>query len=647
MITGICKQRCQICLEMLSLSLLTATTILAGDWPQFRGLRGDGIAINESLADGWPVDGPPVLWVREIGQGYSSFVIANSRAYTLTQSLYEQSLVCLDVATGETIWSYRYGWPYDGGGLYPGPRSTPTVYDGHVYYVAPNGDVGCVTAETGTLVWSCNPKEQYRGRGTDFGVAASPVVIDGKVIIPVGGPQASLVALDALTGKTVWTCGELPASYATPIVVTFAGRPIVIAPLENSLLCADASTGKKLWELDLSSGYDEHSAAPLYREPFLFLARPFRSGGTCYRLIAEGEPPGCRVERVWDTLKMSNDVASSVLVGEQIYGFDLKDIQSRLHRPSRGEFRCLDWADGTVRWSSDELGHANIIVADDKALLFNDRGELRLCRFSAEGMETLSTATLFPDEVIWTSPALSDGRVILRTHQQAVCLDVGRQRQPKSTTTTIAEIPQPVRFNPTWLLGGEREFPAATPEIVELQHWYHWMLAGWATSWLLGMQLPRLASRVSTETREQVYWGLMVVIGALGSAALNLNDDQYIFTWPLAIWALFLGSYGYTLRALQSPPPPWAITKARLSLLLFLLGCGLYFHLCRWLGIAIEWCFLTGFAAAVPVLLIGDFVRRRSLSAQAWPIAVRDGLAFSAYYWGCVGFMQWWLPVGS
>ena len=51
---------------------------------------------------------------------------------------------------------------------------------------------------------------------------------------------------------------------------------------------------------------------------------------------------------VWESAKFSNDIASSVLVDGRIYGFDLKDPQSRLDRPSRGEFRCLDFATGRV-----------------------------------------------------------------------------------------------------------------------------------------------------------------------------------------------------------------------------------------------------------------------------------------------------------
>lgn len=223
------------------------------------------------------------MWNRTLGQGYSAFAVADGRAYTQTQSLYEQSLVCLDAATGVTLWSLRYNWPYDGGGLYPGPRATPAIAGGRVYFADPSGAIGCVDAQTGQRYWSVNPKAQFRGRGTDFGVSASPVVWRDRVIVPTGGRDASLVALDAQTGAVVWRCGDLPASYATPLVVPFAERWIVIAPLENSLLCADAETGRRLWELDLSQGYDEHSAAPIYREPYLFLSGPFRRYVRCLR----------------------------------------------------------------------------------------------------------------------------------------------------------------------------------------------------------------------------------------------------------------------------------------------------------------------------------------------------------------------------
>lgn len=645
------------CCWVVGLLALTGTAS-AGDWPQWRGPNGDGFAVDEDLADTWPETGPPVLWTREIGQGYSAFVVADGRAYTQSQTLYEQRLLCLDAETGEELWSHRYGWPFDGGGLYPGPRATPTVAEGRVYFAAPNGEVGCVDALTGAALWSSNPKDQHRGRGTDFGVSASPVVWRGLLLLPVGGPEASLVALDALTGELVWKCGELPASYATPIVAPYGSHWIVVAPLENSLLCADAETGRKLWELDLSQGYDEHSAAPLYREPELMLAGPFRSGARCLRLFPEAEPPGCRTERVWESLKFSNDIASSVLVGEHVYGFDLKDAQSRLNRPSRGEFRCLNWSDGRVLWSASEPGHANIIVANGKLLLFNDRGELRLAEASAEGYTEFGATTVFTDEICWTPPALSEGRVFLRTQTRAACLYVGRKpllaEQP---VQTVAEIPQSTRFDASILIGGEREFPATTPEWSEYRLWYLWTLAGIVVAWVAfgGVRvvgcwlLPRPSSGPARPEAigRVVYWGILLTAGAGGSAALNSESADYVFTWPLALWGLMQLAVEASLWAIRQQHNRWAGWQARGAILLFVLGCGLYFHLCRQLGAAIEWSFLGGFIAAYPLSVIGDGIQRRLRAHHIlWMLAVHAA-SYSAYFWGCAWFAKWWLRVGS
>lgn len=645
------------------LPILTAVAS-AGEWPQWRGPTQDGIAQDEDLADTWPPDGPVVLWMRELGQGYSSFVVADGRAYTQTQSLYDQSLLCLDAETGDVLWSHRYGWPYDGGGLYPGPRATPAVADGNVYFAAPNGLIGCVDAKTGSAVWSVNLKEKHRGRGTDFGVSASPVVWREKVFIPVGGPDASLVALDAKTGAVLWKCGELPASYATPLIVPFEGRWLVLAPLENSLLCVDAETGERQWELDLSAGYDEHSAAPIYREPYFLFAGPFRSGAKCYRIVSDENSGGCRAEPVWESMKFSNDIASSVLVGDRVYGFDLKDAQSRLNRPSRGEFRCLNWSDGKILWSSSEPGHANIIVVGDKLLLFNDRGELRLCRDSPNRYEELAQATVFTDEICWSPPALSQGRVYLRTQSRAVCLYVGRQPWTSSRPTqTLAAIPRVSHFDATSLVGGEREFPATTPDWDELKLWYAWTLGGIclagvfagmaaAASWMI---FCRSSNSLNADRRKRIvsvvqatcYWLGILACGAFGSVLINPRQDDYIFTWPLALWGLMQLATESSVSAVLQPGNRRAAWFARGTMLLLLAGCGLYFHLCRRLGLATEWSFLTGFAAACPAAMLANWLSRRIGTRGAWLTLPAHWLSYSLYFWGSVLFMKWRLQVGS
>jgi hypothetical protein len=163
-------------------------------WPHLRGANFDAKSANTITADSWPAEGPPVLWTREIGCGYSGVIAVANRVFTQTQSLTEQKVVALDADTGQTIWERPYGWPYDPGGMYPGPRSTPTWSNGQIYFAAPDGLVGCLSADDGSQLWAVNVINRFGGRGADFGYACSPLVEDGKVILPVGGPSAAVVA---------------------------------------------------------------------------------------------------------------------------------------------------------------------------------------------------------------------------------------------------------------------------------------------------------------------------------------------------------------------------------------------------------------------------------------------------------------------
>ncbi|MBI3860986.1 MAG: hypothetical protein HY290_03740, partial [Planctomycetia bacterium] len=42
------------------------------DWAEFLGPRQDGTSAETGLLEEWPSAGPPVLWKRQIGEGYSA-----------------------------------------------------------------------------------------------------------------------------------------------------------------------------------------------------------------------------------------------------------------------------------------------------------------------------------------------------------------------------------------------------------------------------------------------------------------------------------------------------------------------------------------------------------------------------------------------
>src|SRR6185295_1050542 len=106
----------------------------------------------------------------------------------------------------------------------------------------------------------------------------------------------------------------------SPIPIEWRGHKLVIALLENSLAAFDQQTGELWWELELSNGYDEHSAQPLYREPHLLIAAPFKAGARMFELVEVEKTGRCRPRRVWEHFQLSNDIASNVLVNDFVFG---------------------------------------------------------------------------------------------------------------------------------------------------------------------------------------------------------------------------------------------------------------------------------------------------------------------------------------
>src|SRR5262249_47519321 len=147
------------------------------------------------------------------------------------------------------------------------------------------------------------------------------------------------------------------------------------ALMQNSIVGHDLASGELLFREGLSKGYDEHSAWPLYSEPYLMTASPFLKGARLYRLD-RAKPTG--IPAVWSNQNLSNDVSSSVLYDGHVYGFDLRQLQTSPHRTSRGLFKCIDFATGEERWQTKKVGQAGVVVADGKLILLDDAGWLLL-----------------------------------------------------------------------------------------------------------------------------------------------------------------------------------------------------------------------------------------------------------------------------
>jgi hypothetical protein len=622
-------------------------------WPHIRGPCYSGASTNTRLADSWPADGPPVLWTCELGRGYSGLIAVGNRVYTQTQTLTEQEVVALDADTGRTIWEHRYGWPYDPGGMYPGPRSTPTWSDGQIYFAAPDGLVGCLRAADGQQVWTMNINRQFGGRGSDFGYACSPLVEDGKVILPAGGRSAALVALDADGGQTVWTSGNAPASYCSAMPITFHGARQVVAFLRNELAGFDLKTGRLLWQKSYSDGYDEHAAFPLYDEPYLRTMQPFRAGSDLFllELVPQGsrdsDTPDFELKLIRHDPQMSNDVASSVLVDGYVYGFDIHGAQTSPHRPSRGMFRCIDFKTGRTCWSSDRPGQATIAVADGKLLLFNDRGEVLLVRAQPQRYEELARTEVFRGELCWTAPCLDRGRLYLRSPTKAACLYVGppdglNRRQQELAVSTSA-LPKTHRLELGWLVGAERECPFELPDLSELTRWYAFSLGTvaaasllaasiYGTLWLSCRRCADLAARIAL-------WLGILIFGTVGTPLGNRFSSQFVFTWPVSLLIVHQFALATIFWARQPGRGKTATRCGGLGAGFLILACLIYYDVTKRLGLAPAWYFLPTFLAAWPLAV--PAARRLVAPGSFLGDIIWLLLTFSVYFWASGGLMLW------
>jgi outer membrane protein assembly factor BamB len=586
--------------------------------------------------------------MRELGSGYSGFTAIGDRIYTQAQSLYAQSVLCLEADTGRTIWEQNYDWPYDAAGMYPGPRATPTCNQGRIYYASPQGRVGCLDAENGQPLWSVDVLETFEGRGHDFGYSCSPVVEDGLVILPVGGKRASVVALDAQDGSIVWTSGDEPASYSSALPISINGRRCIVTFLQNTLAVFDLHSGQLLWQKRWSQSYDEHSVQPLYQEPYLMVSRSFRGGAEMYRLEAAEDPSSLNAARVWSSRDFSNDILSSVLVDGFVYGFDIRDIQAKAHRPSKGRFKCLELITGKVRWASDGPGHANVLSADGKLMLFNDSGEIILTRQSPESYEELGRAEIFHGEICWTAPSLNDGRLFLRSPTHAACVFVGTpgastsRPLPELQSASAIQTTRPVDWN--WWVGGERECPFDLPDFKELAAWY-------AIS-ILGVFLPAclaafvayglllLARRGSAEKIGQmIFWTLCFIMGIAATPIANRLCSTFVFTWPVSLLVAQQLALMSIFNRQNRPDKKGTRLLSLIAGLGFVAVCLSYFHVCRQLGMALQWSFLLGFVPSWPLAIPSAYLLARR------PRLLRDVLlaaaAFTLFFWSCGGYILW------
>lgn len=142
--------------------------------------------------------------------------------------------------------------------------SSPTVWNGAVYFGSGDGDVYALGAATGELKWKFH---------TGDVVHASPAIADGRLF--VGSWDSFFYALDAATGKELWRfkTGEDPDIHNQVGIqssATVSDGVVYFGCRDSNLYALDATTGKQRWVFNNKGSWVISS--PVVHEDKLYFA---------------------------------------------------------------------------------------------------------------------------------------------------------------------------------------------------------------------------------------------------------------------------------------------------------------------------------------------------------------------------------------
>lgn len=460
------------------------------DWPQWRGPLGNGVAAGEvDLIERLPEEGLKPEWIVSDlpnlkGGGWSSPVVADGRVYLFTHKRFgrqgagrlgrakypylppekrtgmsdeeyaeyeqkrrdeqearakayrfDESLYCLDAATGETLWVNTRNSVY----TRFSQSGTPTVREDGVYILGA-GRVARKIDLKGKDVWTTELEGEFR----DEFLQSSFAVANGVAVVKCG----ALFALDAQSGKVLWQAGENRngAPHSSPIIHQQGDQALAIANLDGKDTVAfRLRSGEEVWRVRSEAG----NSTPLVVEDKLLTYGSSRKRGLrCFDLTEN--PP----QLLWTFQGAADPGSSPVVVDEVVYvqgdrrlaaveldSGDAKwQAQLDLNRP---RYTSLIAADGKVFYGFDGLlcfeagtrrfrplmqGVVNRegLLADEEA--FRKMLKIDELERTAEGQREA--------EVLWrkeigrngplpcSTPAIANGRLFVRLQGALACYDL-------------------------------------------------------------------------------------------------------------------------------------------------------------------------------------------------------------------------------
>lgn len=379
--------------------------VMGQDWPQWRGVRRDGVIEGFAEPKAWP-ESLQQKWRVNVGIGYSSPLLMKDKVYILTRQGEQEVVSCLDFESGKLIWRDGYDAPYTVNPVAArhgkGPKSTPVYDSGRLYTLGISGILSCYDAEKGKVLWRREFASEYRSTSPLYGAAMSPVVERSLLIAHVGGNDSGgLTGFDALTGKTKWVWNGDGPAYASPIVVDIGGSRQIVTQSQKYIVGISPADGTLLWSIPYTTPYVQNIVTPvLYKQTLIFSG--LQNSVIAVRLQNNGG--SWKSEKVWENTDVSFYMSTPVLNGDILFGMSNK---------RRGQFVALDAQTGKMLWGAEGRAgdSAAVLTAGEKVFFLTNDATLIVARAAATGLEEVRRYTVAPSPT-WAHPVLA-GKCIL------------------------------------------------------------------------------------------------------------------------------------------------------------------------------------------------------------------------------------------
>ncbi len=342
---------------------LLSASVIAQDWPQWRGANRDAKAPGFKAPEQWP-SGLKEKWKVTVGEGVATPALVGDKLYVFTRQEGAEVLRCLNAVDGKEIWQDKYecagaSGPSQG---FSGPRSSPCVADGKVLTYGVGGILSCMDAATGKKVW----RKDAALKPPRFFAACSPLLSGGLCIIQLGGEEnGAAVAYDVASGDEKWKWTGDGSAYASPALIAVGGTPILTALTAKKIVGLNLTDGKLAWELPFAAqGRAYNAATPIADGDKLIITGAGR-GTKAWKIEKQGDD--FSPKELWSNSEEAVQFNTPVLKDGLLYGIT-----------QNGDLFCVDESDGKTLWTSKVggRGFGSIVDAGSALLGLTPQGDL-------------------------------------------------------------------------------------------------------------------------------------------------------------------------------------------------------------------------------------------------------------------------------